>query len=101
MLTEVLFLAWMQVAGGDPIRSAEFAEMAVKTRVREHMAEREFRAEGARRQFVETFNALVSAVEAFSKKYNEGRGQVRARGSKGSRNPTKSGGCISKGVKVV
>src|SRR5262245_36778099 len=53
------------------IRSAESAEMAGKTRVREHIAERKSRTEDARRQFVEKFNALVLAVEAFSNKYNE------------------------------
>ena len=75
MVGSVLLALVMQVRVMDPVRSAEAAEKLLKART---AAPRQTHQEPSLRsvRFEEKFNALVKAMEAFSRKYNEGNGQV-------------------------
>lgn len=66
----------LQVPAVDPIRSAAAAENVVEART-DQADELHRRVSDARvREFQQKFNRLVDAVEAFGRKYNEGKGHV-------------------------
>lgn len=72
-----LFLAmFLQQRIVDPVYATEAAEMMLKARVATEQESIRQRKEDERRRFEAKFNAVVSAVEAFGKKYNRGRGKV-------------------------
>ena len=72
--TAVLSLL-MQLRVTDPVRSAEEAEMLLRARTAIQISPNIAR-EAQDRNFESKFNALIKALSAFSKKYNEGSGQL-------------------------
>jgi hypothetical protein len=61
---------------GDPVRAAEVQQAVMTAKIKEHDREARVRQEFQRRQFLEKYNQLVQALEAFSKRYNEGKGNI-------------------------
>jgi hypothetical protein len=66
----------MQIRATDPVRSAEAAEMLLKAKTAAHAQRTQSETQTRTGEFEEKFNALVKAIEAFGKKYNEGKGQL-------------------------